>query len=234
MVRRWSYLNYVNILYDNYIPLDYASQVVTFKITTSYRRRLFPHEHSRPSRRFYARLKRLSTALHYNNILSNWSEDYLFFKKYNRFILTYKMFKHSYLVHNLLLFKKSPIYTLPGSENVIASYLVYSISKYFLNSNPSFFAPFIRYKGGQLLYITTDNIITEPVVAELKPTKSEELLAEVPVYSVHESSWYLDSNIDLDETFIFQTLISSCYEITFQRIMEIYKIIILLFLNKIL
>jgi hypothetical protein len=98
------------------------------------------------------------------------------------------MFKHSYAVNNLLLFKKSPIYTFPGSENIIASYLVYSISKYFRKSNPSFYSPFIKYKGGQLLYITTDNPIIEPIVTEVDPNKSEELLAEKPMYLIHQSS----------------------------------------------
>lgn len=233
MVRRWSYLNYVNLHYEAYKPLDYASQVVAFKTTTSYRRRLFSPEISRPSRRFYAKLKRLSTAIHYNNILSNWSEDYLFFKKYNRFIMTYKIFKHSYAVNNLLLFKKSPIYTFPGSENIIASYLVYSVSKYFRKSNPVFYSPFIKYKGGQLLYITTDNPILEAVVLDANAPKSEELLAEKPMYLIHQSSWYL-TEADLTETFFLQKIINSYYEFTFYKIIELYKIIVLLVLHNIL
>ena len=233
MVRRWSYLNYVNLHYETYKPLDYASQVVAFKTTTSYRRRLFSYEISRPSRRFYAKLKRLSTAIHYNNILSNWSGDYLFFKKYNRFILSYKIFKHSYVVNNLLLFKKSPIYMFQGSENSIASYLVYSVSKYFKENNPSFYSPFIKYRGGQLLYITTNNPILEPTTLEITPSKSEELLTENPMYLVHQSSWYL-TEVDLNETFFLQKIINSYYDSAFLKIIELYKVTILLVLNKIL
>lgn len=226
MVRRWSYLNYINLYYEPFKPLDYASQVVAFKTTTSYRRRLFSNEISRPSRRFYAKLKRLSTAVHYNNILSNWSEDYLFFKKYNRFIMTYQLFKNSYAVNNLLLFKKSPIYTFPGSENVIASYLVFSTSKYFKKYNPSFYSPFITYKGGQLLYITSPTPIIEQIIPEVDETKSEELLIEKPMYLVYQRGWYL-SELENNETFFLQNLINSYYESTFLKIIELYKITIL-------
>ncbi len=233
MIRRWSYLNHINLHYNNLKPLDYTSQVVAFKVTTSYRRRLFSYETSRPSRRFYAKLKRLSTLIHYNNILSNWSQDYLFFKKYNRFIISYKIFKHSYIVNNLLLFKKSPIYMFYESENTIVSYLVYNISKYFKKNNPSFYSPFIKYKGGQLLYVTSNNSLIKPTLLENNVNNSEESLTNNLMYLMHQSSWYLTEG-SLQETYSFQNIFNFYFDAIILKIIELYKITNLLVLNKIL
>jgi hypothetical protein len=53
------------------------------------------------------------------------------------------------------------------------------------------------------------------------------------MYLIHQSSWYLNE-VDLGETFFLQKIINYYYDFTFYKIIELYKIVTLLVLNKIL
>lgn len=218
MVRRWSYLNQINHTFaSEHGSLAFAHHFVVFKATTSYRKPI--QRTTKLARRAWSRRKHSHNWLVYQNLLANWSQDYLFFRKYSRFTVALHLFKNSYLTYNLLVFKRTTMSTFLGSEDVIVSNLIRRVIRYSSRLNPLNYTFFKTYRNNSWLYLTTPNVI------EGVQIPSE--LSTDPIFLVHQSSCYI-TNIDIVETIWPQVLINSLFINASFKIVEVYKILILL------
>lgn len=223
MVRRWSYINQLNNYKWTNGSMDYkflafALHKTTFKDTTYYRRKI--RYFSRLARRSWARRKHLGNWVVYQNVLSDWSQDYLFFRKYNRFILNVQLFKNSFFVFNLLIFTKIGISNFMDAEKVMISSLIHRVSRYYCRINPYFWTIPKSFRSISWLYATTSLTIEE--VKTSSPFTTDPLLIR------HQSSFF-PSLPSLDHFHWLQTFTNYLYQLIFLKIIEIYKITILLF-----
>jgi len=135
MVRRWSYLNTLNLqqfFFTTSKPKTLISghQTVTFKATTYYRKRLFSPLISKLMRKAFFRRKHLNNWLVYQNILSYWAAEYLFLRRYSRSLLALSFYKNSYLMYNVLVFGKISAADLTGFESFMVTSLLRSVTNY--------------------------------------------------------------------------------------------------------
>lgn len=218
MVRRWSYLNQINHTFaSEHGSLAFAHHFVVFKATTSYRKPI--QRMTKLARRAWSRRKHAHNWLVYQNLLANWSQDYLFFRKYSRFTVALYLFKNSYLTYNLLVFKRTTMSTFLGSEDVIVSHLIRRVIRYSSRLNPLNYTFFNTYRDNAWLYLTTPNVVEESQV-------SSELSTD-PIFLLHQSSCYI-TNVDISETIWPRVLINSFFVNTSLKVVEVYKILILL------
>jgi hypothetical protein len=101
MVRRWSYLNLVNSARVVDLSAHYVLKLPTFfealfKATTYYYQPLFSENLSKLVRRSFARLRHITNLLVYQNLLVNWSQEYLSLRKLFRFALSIRLYKYNY------------------------------------------------------------------------------------------------------------------------------------------
>jgi len=80
-------------------------------------------------------------------MLANWSQDYLFFRKYSRSVLALNIFRNSYLTYNLLVFKRATTGDFLGSENVLVSSIIRRVIRYSSGLNAQNFSFFNKYRG---------------------------------------------------------------------------------------
>lgn len=228
MIRRWSHINSLNnFKWTNgsmdYKYLAFSLHKTTFKDTTYYRRKI--RYFSRLARRAWARRKHLGNWVVYQNVLNDWSQDYLFFRKYNRFILNVQLFKNSFFVFNLLIFTKIGIANFIDAEKVMISSLISRVSCYFSRINPSFWTIPASFRSVSWLYATTSLTIDEVKIAS--PFTND------PIFIRHQGSFFTTVP-SLDYFKWFDTLILYFFQLIFIKITEIYKVTIFLFLNKLL
>lgn len=100
MIKIYTYINFINNNFNFFKSLKFVkfernfknnifSLLASFKIT-KFKRKVF------------IRRKHLYNWLQYINILSDWSSEYRFFKKYVKYILNRNFFKFSYLIFNFV------------------------------------------------------------------------------------------------------------------------------------
>lgn len=218
MVRRWSYLNLINNTFSSeHKGLAFAHHFATFKATTYYRKSI--HRITKLSRRAWSRRKHLHNWLVYQNLLANWSQDYLFFRKYSRFVMTLHLFKNSYLTYNLLVFKRSTATSFLGSENVVVSSIIKRVIRYSSRLSPTTYSFFKNYKNVSWLYVTTPSNLEEV-------QKVSDLTVDT-TYLAYQSNYYT-SGPSLGDSVWLQLLINSLFLNSFTQIVEMYKVMILL------
>lgn len=223
MVRRWSYLNLINTTFSSeHKALAFAHHYVTFKATTYYRKSI--HRITKLSRRSWSRRKHIHNWLLYQNLLANWAQDYLFFRKYNRWALTLNLFRNSYLTHNLLILKKASTTDFAGSEEVVVSNFVRRIIRYSSKLNPQTYHFFHRYVGVEWMYVTT------PLNIE-KVQESSEMTDSITHLS-YQSQYYAEE-MDLSLSHWLQFLINLLFTHHFLKTIELYKVFTLLTLTTI-
>lgn len=220
MVRRWSYLNRINrSFYDEHTDLDFVHHEGTFRATTYYRRKF--GSITKLSRRSWSRRKHLHNWLVYQNVFTDWARDYLFFRKYNRFIIALHVFKNSYLIYNLLVFKKSTTVDFLGSESMIVSNVIKKVIRYCHRLNPTFSSFFKQYRHVSWLYLTSPY--------QFEELRKSSILSEEPLYLPYQSLFY-SSEINLKRVFWLQIIIDSILNLTLSKVQELYKVAILLIL----
>jgi hypothetical protein len=223
MVRRWSYLNLINSTFSSeHKGLAFAHHFATFKATTYYRKSI--HRITKLSRRAWSRRKHLHNWLVYQNLLANWSQDYLFFRKYSRFVMTLHLFKNSYLTYNLLVFKRSTATSFLGSEEVVVSSIIRRVIQYSARLNPVSYSFFKNYRNVSWLYVTTPSNLEEV-------QKISDLTADT-TYLTHQASYYTSESSTNDSIWL-QLLINSLFINSFSQIIELYKVLVLLTLVNI-
>ena len=220
MVRRWSYLNSVNsIFFDQYRLLNFIHYEQSFKTNIVFRKDI--NQVSTLSRKSWSRRKHLTNWLVYQNVLTDWSKDYLFFKKYNRFTLVFQMFKNTFFSYNSFLIKKLNTSSTVGTEAFVFSTLISKVIKYCSKYSPNFYTFLKYYKNINWLYITT------PKKSEAIQQSSGTLFN--PILHTSQSLFY-HSIQQQDMVTWFWVLYQNLFTITMSKLIEIYKLSILLHL----
>ena len=196
----------------------------SLKATTYWRKDLY-HTPTKLRRKQTSRRKHLHNWLVYNNILTDWSKEYIFFKKYTRLIITLQVFKNSFLIYNLLLFKNAIPRDFIGYEASLMVNIVKRVIKYnpqnVLTNNT-----FLKNFNCTYLYYITTNLNFEEI------QKTSELTLITP-FLPYESNLYVDE-YSLTHINWLNSLIIYLYTISFNIFIEIYKISILLTLSNFL
>lgn len=224
MVRRWSYLNLINTTFSSeHNVLAFVHHYATFKATTYYRKSIY--RTTRLSRRAWSRRKHLHNWLLYQNLLANWSQDYLFFRKYSRSVLALNVFKNSYLTYNLLMFRKLAVTDFLGSENVMISSIIRRIIRYCSRLNSSTYAFFNSYRGVAWMYVTTN--------LQLDQTRESSLLVSETTHLAYRPACYIaEGGTELTPLLAwFQTLLTIMFNHALLKSVELYKLITLLTLS---
>jgi len=221
MVRRWSYLNLINTTFSSeHKALAFAHHYVTFKATTYYRKSI--HRITKLSRRSWSRRKHMHNWLLYQNLVANWAQDYLFFRKYNRWALTLNLFRNSYLTHNLLILKSASTSDFAGAEEAVVSNFVRRIIRYSSKLNAQMYRFFHKYVGMEWMYVTTPLSI-------VKVQESSEL-ADSITHLTYQSQYYVEE-MDLSLTHWLQFLINLMFTHNLMKTIELYKMFTLLTLT---
>jgi len=225
MIRRWSYLNHLNtVFYDSFQILDVVQHFKAFKMTTSYRKDLY-HTPTKWRRKSTSRRKHSHNWLLYHNILTEWSKEYLFFRKYNRFIVSLSIFKNSYLVYNLLLFKNALPSDIISGENIIVSNIIKRVIRYSYRFKPLLSAYLNSYNASYWLYATSFYNF-EDIQKLSEPTM-------ITPYLPYQGIFYTESLI-LAETVWLKTLINNIMVFTLLKLIILYKISSLLISSRVL
>lgn len=186
MVRRWSYLNQINFKKD-LLPNTVGSgdltiqalHQVTFKATTYYRKPLYNPLITKITRKSFFRRKHLNSWVIYQNILTLWAKEYLFFRKYARVVLAFFFFKNNILTYNLLVHSNTSIDKIKGLEGLHITHLVRSIGLFCQFRGKSLFPFFTVFKNFSLFLGSTN--LTNDTLKKLLPTNLE------PLYTVSPS-----------------------------------------------
>lgn len=218
MVRRWSYVNQLNsVSFSNYSSLDFAHYDATFRANIHFKRDI--HSISKLSRKSWSRRRHLNNWLIYQNLLSNWSNEYLFFKQYSKFTFNYQLFKNSFFSHNLMILRKSSNSQLKGMESFISSPFISRISNYFNRLNFSTYLFFKRLKNNSWVFLTTPGTTSTPKLLESFNLN--------PFYTTHQLNLYpIDSKLlDLD---CANQIVSLLFNVSLLKSVELYKTLTLL------
>lgn len=225
MIRRWSYLNHLNtVFYDSFQILDVVQHFKAFKMTTSYRKDLY-HTPTKWSRKSTSRRKHSHNWLLYHNILTEWSKEYLFFRKYNRFIVSLNIFKNSYLVYNLLIFKNALPSDIVGGENIIITNIIKRVIKYSHRFKASLSAYLTSYNASYWLYATSLYNL-EDIQKLAEPTM-------ITPYLPYQGIFYTE-NLILTETVWLKVLINNVMLFSLLKLITFYKVSSLLIASRVL
>lgn len=220
MVRRWSYLNQINktrYKWREDFTLKTAHQIVSFRATTYYRKPFIVI--TKFKRRNWSRRKHLTNWLVYQNIMVDWSADYLFMRRYNRFVIALRIFKYSYLIFNLLVFQSATVSDFPGSEVVAVSNTIKRVRLYSRRLNSTSWNNFQHYQHVSWLYATS------PYSRE-QLQESSELSDDMAYYAYGPELYSVQT--EQHEAIWLKLISDSLFTLSIKQYVEIYKVIILL------
>ena len=133
MVRRWSYLNTINHSFESRDALNVLVQVfqqTTFKATTYYRKPLYNPRITKLTRKNFYRRRHLNNWIVYQNIITLWAKEYLFFRKYSRTLLSIFFYKTSFLAYNCLIHLRLTTDELRSFGETRFTYFVKALSRF--------------------------------------------------------------------------------------------------------
>lgn len=133
MVRRWSYLNTINQSFESRDSLNILVQVfqqTTFKATTYYRKPLYNSLITKLTRKNFYRRRHLNNWIVYQNIITLWAKEYLFFRKYSRTLLSIFLYKTSFLTYNCLIHSRLTTDQLRSFDETRFTYLINALSRF--------------------------------------------------------------------------------------------------------
>ena len=222
MVRRWSYLNLLN---TSHFLLDSTSMkhmrvhmFRTFKATTFFRKKLYIEGPTKLTRKSYYQRRRVNNSLFYYNVMINWSQDYLFFRKYSRELLMLGSSTYNYLMQNTLVYSKTPLNELVGYESIRFTYFVKSVLGYCFNPHTFNLSPLYSMRRNSFMYVTT----LHPLVVN----KKQKTLSDDPTYQLSNRSRFTPSSQSL--AFPFPKLISLVFSSFMSNLTSLYRVLILL------
>lgn len=166
MVRRWSYLNNINNLTSNKIFVNTKSnnlllkvfQQTTFKATTYYRKPIYNPLVTKITRKNFYRRRHLNNWLVYQNILTLWAKEYLFFRKYSRTLLSLFFYKNNFLIYNALIHSNTSVDNLRGYENSHMTHVVKAVKFFCKSKHTTLFPFFTTFKCFSINWISTSNL----------------------------------------------------------------------------
>lgn len=160
MIRRWSYLNYINKpFYETNLSLQ--TELVsgylygTFKATTFYWGDLSPWTETFIRRRKLFQRRRKSNLLAYQNILNSWALDYLFTRRCIKSILNLYLHKNNYVYSNLFHITRLDASGSPHL-NILSSSFVSRRVRLFLSNFNKLFLPSSGFFQAPVLYVSSD------------------------------------------------------------------------------
>jgi hypothetical protein len=222
MIRRWSYLNSLNYIFSSkYKTLNFVYYEQSFKINIFFKKNI--NSISTLSRKSWSRRKHLHNWIIYQNIFSDWSSDYLFFKQFNNLVFNYQLFKNSFVCYNTLIMKRLNPLTSVGMEKFTYSSLTKKIISYNLNL-PMFtnFYQFLgNYRNVSWFYVTTCNNVDD-----FKTLNSNQIH---PIFLNAQGNF---SFVDRTNTSFhwFISIWSSLFTLSLYNTLELYRINTLLLL----
>lgn len=219
MIRGWSHVNQLNsVFFDKYSDLNFVHYESTFKSNIYFKRDV--RSISKLSRKSWSRRRHLNNWIVYQNVFSNWSNDYLFFKQYSKFVFNYQLLKHSFLTYNFMVLKKSNNSYIKDIENFVSSSLINRLSNYFNKLNFKSYLFLKRLKNNQWFFISSFD----------KPSliKSVNTINHSPFYHTSQSNYYPIELKNLKLDYITQIL-DTIFNMILLKNIEMYKILSLLF-----
>lgn len=223
MVRRWSYIKDQNSTKNfNFSDLTFVHGEVSFLANVYFRKTI--SQQSRLTRKSWAKRKHLSNWLPLQSVLSDWSNDYLFFKKYNKMILTINLFKNSFLSFNFLLLKKTSTLLKQNSEAFFFTFLSKRVLSYFARNFSSTYRFLLNVRHTPLMYVST-------------PDSVSDVRKKLPMLSGSSFSWgerLFFNQQDLSKTQSLELIFAILHNATFAKNVELYKVFNLLTMNQVL
>lgn len=220
MVRRWSYIKEHNSNKNTSLSsLDFVHGEISF-IANVYFRKSASH-HSKLVRKTWAKRKHLANWLPLQAVLYDWSNDYLFFKKYNRFLLTLNVFKNSFLSVNFLLLRKTSKLISQNCETFFFTFPSKRVLLYFSKLHTSTYSFLLKLKHTPLMYISS-------------PTPVADLKKKLPVVTASSFTWNgstLSSTQAPGELQALALIRATLLNLIVAKNLESYKMITLLTLN---
>jgi len=223
MVRGWSYVNQLNnIFFDKYSYLNFIHYESTFKSNVYFKKNT--KSITKLSRKSWSRRKHLTNWLVYQNVFSNWSNDYLFFKQYSKFIFNYQLLKHSFLTYNFMLLKKKNNFYIKNVESFISSSFLNRLSNYFNKLNFNSYLFLKKFKNNQWFFISS--------FSDTNIIKYNNTINNNTIYSTSQLNYYPTVFNNTRSDYIKQIL-DTVFNIILKKNTEIYKILNLLILLNI-
>lgn len=220
MVRRWSYITEQNSNKNTSLSsLDFIHGEISF-IANVYFRKSVSH-HSKLVRKSWAKRRHLSNWLPLQTVLYDWSNDYLFFKKYNRFLLTLNVFKNSFLSLNFLLLKKTSKLISQNCETFFFTFPSKRVLLYFSKLHTSTYGFLLKLKHTPLMYISS-------------PTPAAELKKKLPSVIGSAFTWNgntLSATQSSGELQAIALIRATLLNLIVAKNLESYKMLTLLVLN---
>lgn len=154
MVRRWSFVNKVNLFYTwNFTFWRQASGEFIFKETTNFRKTTRPIAYIR--RKGWGRRKHNTHWVSYQNILADWAHEYRFLVQYSNYLLTRSLFQHSFFTYNTLTFQTSRAGFRGGWEHFNHAALTFKLLRYLGRSTVWYLQMRLLFANSPLLACST-------------------------------------------------------------------------------
>jgi len=231
MVRRWSYLNSINRsfwlkpLYQHVERHVKGYNLTTFKGTTFFRKSLYLTAPTKLSRKSFYRRRHLNNFLFYFNIISAWSQEYLFFKKLNKTLLMFGFYKNLYLAQNTLLFSKKSMSETIGFEGLKITSVYTSLIRYITTSFVGTNSFATTFKQFSLLYVTSPD--------NWSVLKKQKIISEGFLYNYSNKGLSSLTQASMPITYNYQNLMDLIYRVSLNSYGTLYQVIIMLVYKQI-
>lgn len=220
MVRRWSYIKDQNSNKNlSFSKLEFVHGEISFLSNVYFRKTV--SYNSKLTRKSWAKRKHLSNWMPLQAVLSDWSNDYLFFKKYNKMVLTLNLFKNSFIAFNFLLLKKTSNLIKQNSEGFFYTFPSKRVLMYFARSYSSSYQFLLNVRHTPLMYVSS-------------PNNFQDVRKTLPLLSGSACGWNGQTLFNHNEPLKSQSielLFAVITNIAFIKNVELYKVFNLLTIN---
>jgi len=217
MVRRWSYLNQLNIVsFGSSTIIPSAKHDVTVKHNLYFKKN-YSHV-SLVSRRAWIKRRRLNNFSLYRNVLADWSSEYIFYRKYLKITLSWGLFKASAWSQNLILSKNTNPATCPNLEHVTMATVIRSVIKYCSSRGSVSFTQLAPYSNTLWLYLTS------PSLASILKAQSKTTFW--PMYRIASSS-FAPAKQSVTASGVYAQLHNTVAHLILVKVKELYRVLTL-------
>jgi len=224
MVRRWSYINNINITDSKlYVKFNKTQRTLNILSYLYYRKTIWTV--SKFTRKTWRRRKHINNFLTLNNTMSDWAQDYSFFKNYNKFIFSFKIFKKSFLAYNLIIVKNLNPASCVNSESFVFGFVNKPIFRYFLNlkfSNYTFLNSIKNVSWAHVSCPSDSSILA-----------SQNTNSSLVLYETNEVGLYSPKNSN-NVLMTYGYIIGLLHNVQLSKLTELYKVFVLTFLTRLI
>lgn len=229
MVRRWSYINSLNIYHNpSFERHRQATFGVTIKATMYYRK-----PYSVPTtltRSQWARRKHLNGWLVMANVLKEWAQSYRFHKNYTKATLRQNFTKSSFIAFNLVSLRNSIPCLNKGSEDILMSSAPRRILRYFATAGSPRMRNLLSFKNSNLAFMSTKSQYWD-VEKEIENNYALPFFVDGITAMAHPM--FTQSNLTLASVSVLTNIISLQLTSTLRTLKFIYRTLTLLTLTRI-